>query len=108
VIGFAFNTRLLLGGFAGEPDSSPGGLNPFGAYAGKTWLWLLLDAHRMLGAQSAELQHFRAYVKLFQDACSRDGRPRRSTQSDWDPSMFSSTECGDSGYVGNASWKELP
>src|SRR5262245_6543433 len=30
VIGSAFNNRLLLGGFAGEPDSSPGGLNPFG------------------------------------------------------------------------------
>ena len=28
MIGFAFNTRLLLGGFAGEPDAAPGGLNP--------------------------------------------------------------------------------
>jgi hypothetical protein len=29
MIGFAFNNRLSLGGFAGEPDSPPGGLNPF-------------------------------------------------------------------------------
>src|SRR5207237_5588945 len=29
---------------------------------------LLLDAHRMLGAQSAKLQDFQAYVKLFKDA----------------------------------------
>jgi len=68
VIGFAFNNRLLLGGFAGEPDSSPGGLNPFGHTAQENVALLLLDAHRMLGAQSAELQRFHAYVKLFQDA----------------------------------------
>ena len=68
VIGFAFNTRLLLGGFAGEPDSSPGGLNPFGHTAGENVALLLLDAHRMLGAQSAKLQDFQAYVKLFKDA----------------------------------------
>jgi len=30
VIGAAFNNRLLMGGFAGEPDDAPGGLNPFG------------------------------------------------------------------------------
>ncbi|TMB28030.1 MAG: hypothetical protein E6J61_18975 [Deltaproteobacteria bacterium] len=68
VIGFAFNNRLLLGGFAGEPDSSPGGLNPFGHAAQENVALLLLDAHRMLNAESAELQHFQAYVKLFQDA----------------------------------------
>ena len=36
-IGAAFNNRLLLGGFAGEPDASPGGLNPFGHPRRKTW-----------------------------------------------------------------------
>jgi len=37
MIGFAFNNRLLLGGFAGEPDSEPGRLNAVrGPGAGKT------------------------------------------------------------------------
>lgn len=68
VIGFAFNNRLLLGGFAGEPDSAPGGLNPFGHPAQENVALLLLDAHRMLEAQSAELQMIGAYRKLFRDA----------------------------------------
>jgi hypothetical protein len=45
-IGAAFNNRLLLGGFAGEPDESPGGLNPFGHPAQESVALLLLDAHR--------------------------------------------------------------
>jgi Di-haem cytochrome c peroxidase len=68
MIGFAFNNRLLLGGFAGEPDSEPGGLNPFGDPAQENLTLLLLDAHRMLTAESAELQKFPAFVKLFRDA----------------------------------------
>ena len=68
VIGFAFNNRLLLGGFAGEPDAAPGGLNPFGHPAQENVALLLLDAHRMLEAQSAELQAIPAYRKLFRDA----------------------------------------
>jgi cytochrome c peroxidase len=69
VIGFAFNNRLRLGGFAGEPDSAPGGLNPFNDPAQEILtLLLLLDAHRMLTAQSRELQKFPAFVKLFKDA----------------------------------------
>ena len=68
VIGFAFNNRLLLGGFAGEPDSAPGGLNPFGHPAQENVALLLLDAHRMLEAQSAEIQKIAAYRKLFRDA----------------------------------------
>ncbi len=56
VIGAAFNNRLLMGGLAGEPDSSPGGLNPFGHPAQENVALLLLDAHRMLEDQSAELQ----------------------------------------------------
>jgi cytochrome c peroxidase len=68
VIGAAFNNRLLLGGFAGEPDASPGGLNPFGHPAQENLTLLLLDAHRMLEDQSAVLQQVRPFVKLFQDA----------------------------------------
>jgi cytochrome c peroxidase len=68
VIGAAFNNRLLLGGFAGEPDSSPGGLNPFGHPAAENVALLLLDAHRMLDFESAELQQVPVYRKLFRDA----------------------------------------
>src|SRR5579859_6461241 len=56
MIGFAFNNRLLLGGFAGEPDSARGVLNPFGDPAQENLTLLLLDAHRMLTAESAELR----------------------------------------------------
>jgi Di-haem cytochrome c peroxidase len=68
VLGAGFNNRLLLGGFAGEPDESPGGLNPFGFTAVESVALLLLDAHRMLDFQSAELQRYRTYQKLFRDA----------------------------------------
>jgi cytochrome c peroxidase len=67
-IGAAFNNRLLMGGFAGEPDASPGGLNPFGHPAQENVALLLLDAHRMLDAESAELQKKDTYKKLFRDA----------------------------------------
>lgn len=68
VIGAGFNNRLLLGGFAGEPDAAPGGLNPFGHPAQENVALLLLDAHRMLEDQSAELQKYDRYVKLFREA----------------------------------------
>src|SRR5215831_12574428 len=55
VIGFAFNNRLLFGGLGGEPQATPGGLNPFDDPAGENITLLLLDAHRMLDFQSAEL-----------------------------------------------------
>jgi cytochrome c peroxidase len=77
VIGAAFNNRLLMGGFAGEPDSAPGGLNPFGHPAQENVALLLLDAHRMLDFQSAELQKLRTYQKLFRDAF-----PEEAAQSD--------------------------
>ena len=77
VIGAAFNNRLLMGGFAGEPDSSPGGLNPFGHPAQENVALLLLDAHRMLDFQSAELQKFATYRKLFRDAF-----PEEAAQAD--------------------------
>jgi len=68
VLGAAYNNRLLLGGFAGEPDTSPGGLNPFNDPAQESVALLLLDAHRMLNAQSAALQTIPAYRKLFREA----------------------------------------
>jgi cytochrome c peroxidase len=68
LIGFAFNNRLLFGGIAGEPQSTPGSLNPLNDPAGENMTLLLLDAHRMLNFQSAELLKIPAFVKLFQDA----------------------------------------
>jgi cytochrome c peroxidase len=68
VLGAAFNNRVLLGGFAGEPDASPGGLNPFNDPAQENVALLLLDAHRMLEDQSATLQAIPAYRKLFREA----------------------------------------
>lgn len=77
VIGAAFNNRLLMGGFAGEPDESPGGLNPFGHPAQENVALLLLDAHRMLERQSAALQDLDTFVKLFRDAF-----PEEAAQAD--------------------------
>lgn len=68
MIGFAFNNRLLFGGLGGEPQTTSGGLNPLNDPAGENMTLLLLDAHRMLGAQAAELLKIPAYVKLFKDA----------------------------------------
>ncbi len=68
VIGFAFNNRLLFGGFGGELQTTIGSLNPFNDPAGENIALLLLDAHRMLNFQSAELIKVPAFVKLFQDA----------------------------------------
>jgi cytochrome c peroxidase len=68
ILGAAFNNRLLLGGFAGELDSIAGALNPFNDPAQENITLLLLDAHRALEAQSAVLQTFPAYRKLFTEA----------------------------------------
>lgn len=68
LVGFAFNNRLLFGGFAGEPQSTPGSLNPFSDPAQENLTLLLLDAHRMLNFQSAALLQIPAFVKLFRDA----------------------------------------
>lgn len=68
MVGFAFNNRLLFGGIGGELPSVPGSLNPFNDPAGENMTLLLLDAHRMIGLQSAELKKVPAYVKLFRDA----------------------------------------
>jgi len=77
VIGFAFNNRLLLDGFAGERDGTRGGLNPFGHPAQENLTLLLLDAHRMLDSQSAELLRIRPYVQLFREAF-----PEEAAQAD--------------------------
>lgn len=68
MVGFAFNNRLLLGGFAGEPQSTPGSLNPFSDPAQENLTLLLLDAHRMLNFQAPVLRTIPPFVKLFQDA----------------------------------------
>jgi cytochrome c peroxidase len=68
MIGFAFNNRLLFGGIGGEPQPTPGSLNPFNDPAGENLTLLLLDAHRMLNFQSMELRKIPAFVKLFRDA----------------------------------------
>ena len=68
MIGFAFNNRLLFGGIGGELQSTPGSLNPLNDPAGENMTLLLLDAHRMIGFQSAELLKIPAFVKLFRDA----------------------------------------
>lgn len=77
LIGFAFNNRLLLGGFAGEPQSTPGSLNPFTDPAQENLTLLLLDAHRMLNFQSAELLKIPAFVQLFREAF-----PQEAAQAD--------------------------
>lgn len=81
MIGFAFNNRLLLGGFAGESNTLAGGLNPLNDPAQENLTLLLLDAHRMLDFESAELQKIPAFIELFRrafpdeaqdyDACKR-------------------------------------
>jgi mono/diheme cytochrome c family protein len=77
MIGFAFNNRLLLGGFAGEPPDGVGALNPFNDPAQENLTLLLLDAHRMLGAQAAELIKIPAFLKLFEDAFPEEARKAR-------------------------------
>jgi cytochrome c peroxidase len=68
MIGFAFNNRLLLGGFAGESNSLDGGLNPLNDPAQENLTLLLLDAHRMLDFEAGALQKLPAFVELFRQA----------------------------------------
>ena len=76
MIGFAFNNRLLFGGFGGEPSATPGALQPssilldppFEDPAQENLTFLLLDAHRMLGAQNATLQKLPPFVQAFREA----------------------------------------
>lgn len=80
VIGFAFNNRLLFGGIGGEVPSTPGSLNPFNDPAGENMTLLLLDAHRMLGAQSAELLRIPAFVQLFREAFPKEAAEADAAQ----------------------------
>ena len=76
LIGFAFNNRLLFGGFGGEPHTTIGSLQPasilldppFDDPAQENLTFLLLDAHRMLGEQAGALQQIPAFVQAFRDA----------------------------------------
>src|ERR1051326_1828381 len=79
MIGFAFNNRLLFGGLGGEPQATPGSLNPFSDPAAENLTLLLLDAHRMLNFQSAELLKIPAYVQLFREAFPQEA-DRKSTR----------------------------
>ncbi|HVY37323.1 MAG TPA: cytochrome c peroxidase [Polyangia bacterium] len=75
MIGFAFNNRLLFGGFAGESNALPGGLNPLNDPAQENLTLLLLDAHRMLDSESAELQKIPAFIELFKQAFPAEAEP---------------------------------
>jgi hypothetical protein len=77
LIGFAFNNRLLFDGLGGEPQPTPGSLSPLNDPAGENITLLLLDAHRIIGFQSAELLKIPAFVKLFRDAF-----PEEAAQAD--------------------------
>jgi len=68
MVGFAFNNRLLLGGFAGNPQSTPGSLNPNKDPAQENLTLLLTDAHRMLNFEAIALRRVPAFVKPFRDA----------------------------------------
>ena len=76
MVGFAFNNRLLFGGFAGEPEATIGSLQPpailltppYEDPAQENLTFLLLDAHRMLGSQNATLQGIPAFVQAFREA----------------------------------------
>jgi len=93
MIGFAFNNRLLFGGFGGQPHdqglalqpsflfgpNGGAGVGPFpgSVYSNTTNVddpaqenlnLLLLDAHRMLFNQAANLKQIPAYVALFKQA----------------------------------------
>jgi hypothetical protein len=68
MVGFAFNNRLLFGGFGEESNNLPGGLNPLNDPAHENLTLLLLDAHRMLDSESSELQKLPAFVELFRQA----------------------------------------
>ena len=91
-IGAAFNNRLLLDGFAGEPDASPGGLNPFGHPAQENVALLLLDAHRLLEDQSAVLQQYPIYRKLFREAFPEEAADAPKCTPEIDPPPAGSCE----------------
>jgi cytochrome c peroxidase len=76
LVGFAFNNRLLFGGFAGEPHTTIGSLQPssillkpaFDDPPAENITFLLLDAHRMLDLGAKSLQGNAAFVQAFREA----------------------------------------
>lgn len=76
MVGFAFNNRLLFGGFGGEPSTTIGSLQPtslllnppFDDPAQENLTFLLLDAHRQLGSQNPRLQAIPAFIQAFREA----------------------------------------
>jgi cytochrome c peroxidase len=66
MIGFAFNTRLLLGGKAGQPAGDPNNL--LGLPTGENLAQIAFDSHRMLETQKNSIQQVPSYIKLFRDA----------------------------------------
>jgi hypothetical protein len=76
MVGFAFNNRLLFGGFAGEPHTTIGSLQPssilldppFDDPPAENITFLLLDAHRMLDLGATALQGVPAFVQAFREA----------------------------------------
>lgn len=66
MIGFGFNTRLLLGGKAGQPAGDPN--NQRGLPPGENLAEIAFDAHRMLETQKDAVQESPVYLKLFRDA----------------------------------------
>jgi hypothetical protein len=91
MIGFAFNNRLLFGGFAGESNDLPGGLNPLNDPAQENLTLLLLDAHRMLDFESAELQKIPAFVELFRQAFPEEAQAYQACKKA-DPQAACQTE----------------
>jgi cytochrome c peroxidase len=78
MIGFAFNTRLLLGGKAGQhPGEGPGAANPLDLPTGENLAEIAFDAHRMLETQKDAIQAVPAYVAAFRAAF-----PEEAAQAD--------------------------
>lgn len=65
MIGFGFNTRLLLGGKIGGPNSPD---NPRGLPMGENLCEIAFNVHRMLETQGAAVAESPVYLKLFEDA----------------------------------------
>jgi cytochrome c peroxidase len=93
MIGFAFNNRLLFGGFAGESNALAGGLNPLNDPAQENLTLLLLDAHRMLDFEAAELQKIPAFVELFRQAFPEEAHEYETCKAA-DPSATCQAELG--------------
>ncbi len=84
VVGSAFNNRLLGGGLAGESQGLGFAINPFADPAQENITLLLLDAHRMLEAQSAELQKIPGYIHLFREAFPTEAAMADAAQAEGD------------------------